>query len=276
MPSVNNRGYLNEDYRLFHSTDRRDLDFYTHSHDFHKLVLCLDGRVTYIMEGVTYYLRPWDMLLIPEHQIHQSILYSTERYERIILWISERFFRKYAEPALSEVFVWPVRSRSGLFRPEESARAALYEKLSALETAQKSTAAGHALLADSYMIQFLLQLRSLLPDGPSMPRSDVKSDPRFNEILDYINANLSEDLSIGALAGRFYISQSHLMHAFKRHAGLTVHQYVLQKRLIQAAARIRGGEPVISTAQSCGFSDYTAFLKAFKRQYGCAPAEMKK
>ena len=276
MPAVNNRGYLNEDYRLFHSTDQRDLDFYTHSHDFHKLVLCLDGRVTYIMEGVTYYLRPWDILLIPEHQIHQSRLYSTERYERIILWINDRFFQKYAEPALAEVFAWPVRNRSGLFHPDESVRAALFEKLSALDAAQKSTAVGHALLSDTYMIQFMLQLRSLLPDNPDMPRNNVKSDPRFNEILDYINANLAADLSIDVLAARFFLSPSHLMHAFKRHAGLTVHQYISQKRLIWAAARIQSGEPVISTAQACGYSDYTAFLKAFKRQYGCAPVELKK
>ncbi len=276
MSAVNNRGYLNEDYRLFHSTDQRDLDFYTHSHDFHKLVLCLDGRVTYIMEGVTYYLRPWDILLIPEHQIHQSRLYSTERYERIILWINDRFFGRYDEPVLAEVFAWPIRNHSGLFHPEETARATLYEKLSALEAAQKSTAAGHALLADTYMIQFMLQLRSLLPDDPAASRSNVKSDPRFNEILDYINANLASDLSIDALAARFFMSPSHLMHAFKRHAGLTVHQYVSQKRLIRAAARIQSGEPVMSTAQGCGFSDYTAFLKAFKRQYGCSPVDMRR
>ena len=80
MPKVSNRGYLNEDYRLFHSTDRRDVDFQTHSHDFHKAVLCLTGSVTYIVEGVTYDLSPWDILLIPEHQIHRSILRSTEVY----------------------------------------------------------------------------------------------------------------------------------------------------------------------------------------------------
>ena len=78
MQSVSTRGYLREEYRLFHSTDQRDLDFEAHNHDFHKVVLCLAGRVTYVMEGTTYYLRPWDILLIPEHQIHQSSFSSEE------------------------------------------------------------------------------------------------------------------------------------------------------------------------------------------------------
>ena len=75
MDAVSKRGYLHEKYRLFHSSDRRDVDFETHSHDFHKIVLCLNGRVTYIVEGVTYFLRPGDVLIIPEHQIHRSILH---------------------------------------------------------------------------------------------------------------------------------------------------------------------------------------------------------
>ena len=93
MASVTRRGYLHEAYRLFHSTDRMDMDFQSHSHDFHKIVLCLEGHVTYIMEGTTYSLRPWDILIIPEHQIHRSILHAAQAYERIILWIQDSFLR---------------------------------------------------------------------------------------------------------------------------------------------------------------------------------------
>ena len=66
------------------------------------------------------------------------------------------------------------------------------------------------------------------------------------------------------------------MHAFKRHTGMTVHQYVQQKRLISAAARIRAGESVTAAAMQAGFMDYTTFLKAFRKQYGCAPGELRK
>ena len=275
MQSVGTRGYLNEEYRLFHSVDQRDLDFEAHNHDFHKIVLCLSGHVTYVMEGSTYFLRPWDLLLIPEHQIHQSSFRSDEVYERIILWINDRFLQRFNEPALLDVFEWPHRRRSGLFRPEASRRAALSDKLREVERCQSASFAGHTLLADTYLIQFLMDLRNQLGDAPDTAASSVRSNPRFNRMLEFINQNLAGDLSVDRLAREFFLSSSYLMHAFKRHTGCTLHQYVLQKRLIQAAAAIREGEPVVASALAAGFSDYTTFLKAFRKQYGCAPGELR-
>jgi AraC-like DNA-binding protein len=277
MEPVVSRGYLHEDFRLFHSTDRRDMDFQTHSHDFHKIVLCLSGQVTYVMEGSTYYLRPWDMLLIPEHQIHQSNMRSSaEPYERIILWINDGFLRGFGEEALLDVFRWPYRQHCGLFRPDVQSRRVLIEKLLEVEHCQGADTPGHGLLATTYLLQFLLELRCLLQMERTAPEAEaVRSDPRFNEMLEYINGNLGEDLSIDALARRFYISPSHLMHAFKRHTGCTVHQYVRQKRLILASERIRGGDSVADAAVQAGFLDYTTFLKAFRRQYGCAPSALR-
>ena len=277
MQGVRSRGYLNEEYRLFHSSDRLDMDFEAHCHDFHKIVLCLKGQVTYIMEGNTYYLRAWDILLIPEHQIHRSILRSGEEpYERIILWINDAFLRRFGEKALEDVFEWPYRAKSGLFRPDAGSRALLLEKLQGVERSQASAQSGHALMADTYLLQFLLELGRLLPeeDG-AIEAGTVRGDPRLRDMLEYINANLSEDLSVESLSRRFYISPSYLMHAFKRHTGCTVHRYVSQKRLVSASERIRRGEGVLEAASRSGFAEYTTFLKAFRKQYGCAPGEIR-
>ena len=120
-----------------------------------------------------------------------------------------------------------------------------------------------------------MELRNQLGDAPDTAASSVRSDPRFNRMLEFINQNLAGDLSVDRLAREFFLSSSYLMHAFKRHTGCTLHQYVLQKRLIQAAAAIREGEPVVASALAAGFSDYTTFLKAFRKQYGCAPGELR-
>ena len=276
MQAVNNRGYLLEEYRLFHSKDRRDMDFESHCHDFHKIVFCLSGSVTYIMEGATYLIRPWEILIIPEHQIHRSIMNAQETYERIILWISDRFLARFDEPVLERVFRWPYERGSGLFRPSGQERGDLLERLKGVEQAQKGEFPGHALLADTYLLQFLMELSRLLDQRQLPPADSVHRDPRMSEVLKYINRNLSAELGVEELARRFFISPSYLMHEFKRHTGCTLHQYVLQKRLVQAAEAIRGGEAVGEAALSSGFSDYSVFLKAFRRMYGCAPSALKR
>lgn len=276
MDAVSKRGYLNEKYRLFHSSDRRDVDFETHSHDFHKIVLCMNGRVTYIVEGVTYFLRPGDVLIIPEHQIHRSILHSAEIYERMVLWISHAYVDSFGEKALGDVFAWPYHAQCALFRPDAHSRSRLMEKLRQVEQHWHAGFEGHELLADTYLLQFLLELGQQLRAGALPADNAIQTDPQMTRVLHYINHNLRGDLSVEKLAGVCFLSPSRLMHRFKQHAGCTVHQYVLQKRLMQAAAHIQAGESVSRAAQQAGFADYSAFLRAFRKQYGCLPKEIKR
>ena len=51
---INKRGYLKEDFRLFHLKDSRAQKVDYHYHAFDKLILLLGGKVTYVVEGVTY------------------------------------------------------------------------------------------------------------------------------------------------------------------------------------------------------------------------------
>ena len=39
--------------------------------------------------------------------------------------------------------------------------------------------------------------------------------------------------------------------------------------------RIREGAPVLTAAREAGFADYSSFLKAFRRQYDCAPGQLR-
>lgn len=269
------RGYLNEPYRLFHSSDQRDLDFEAHSHDFHKLVFCLSGKVSYVMEGLTYSLGTGDLLRIPQHQIHQSRLYSNAVYERYILWINDSFLCSFHEPALTDLFVQADPSGRELYHPTAAQRREMIDKLRQVELFFQADQPGHQLMADTYLLQFLLELSAQLRHSSPAPDKAVAADPRFSSILSYINQHLQEDLSIERLSGMFYLSPSYLMHTFRKRTGCTVHQYIQQKRLMYAADLIRQGEGITQAAQCSGFSDYTAFLRAFRKMYGCAPSEIR-
>lgn len=268
------RGYLNEPYRLFHSTDKRDADFDAHSHDFHKMVFCLKGRVTYIMEGNSYELQAGDILLIPQGQIHRSILHGESIYERMILWVKDSFLSLFGETALLLPFA-PRDGDKALYRPSVSRRSCLLEKLMGIEQAQKSGLPGARLMQDTWLIQFLLELNHQLTLLPPLPSAAVRTDPKVQEILLYINTHLEEEMTVEKLSRQFFISPSHLMHSFRQHAGCGVHQYIRQKRLSFACERLREGERVLQAAAQAGFRDYSAFLKAFRSQYGYSPREMR-
>ena len=89
MPGKQNdadkRGYLLENFRLFHPMGLETDTFPYHYHEFHKILVFLSGSLTYLVEGRKYVLRPGDLLLIPAHAIHQPIIDPNTPYDRILL-----------------------------------------------------------------------------------------------------------------------------------------------------------------------------------------------
>ena len=72
-------GYLQQNFRLFHLKDKKEQQFDFHYHDFDKIVIFLSGNVTYIVEGKSYHLKPWDILLVPHHDIHKPVIDGSDR-----------------------------------------------------------------------------------------------------------------------------------------------------------------------------------------------------
>ena len=57
-PAYEKRGYLNHEFRLFHLRGQMDTPVAYHYHDFHKVLILLNGEADYIVEGRSYHLRP--------------------------------------------------------------------------------------------------------------------------------------------------------------------------------------------------------------------------
>ena len=66
-PNYEKKGYLKESFRLFHLRDVGVEEMEYHYHEFDKVVVFLGGTASYIIEGRSYFLRPWDVLLVGHH-----------------------------------------------------------------------------------------------------------------------------------------------------------------------------------------------------------------
>lgn len=271
MDIAENRGWLKENYRIFYATEKRDMDFQAHFHEFHKIVFCLNGHVTYAAEGKTFRLEPGDLLIIPAHCIHRSSIRGDDMYERVILWIDDSYVANYNEPAFAELFGCPL-----LLHADSTKKVILSEMLKTANRCVKNAFPGHLLLSETYVIQFMITVSQMIRSGSDNGTESVRSDRRMNEVIEFINANLAEKLSVEEIAARFFLSPSRLSQQFKEYNGCSIHQYIIQKRMIHAADAIRNGTPVIQAARNNGCEDYSAFLRAFKKAYGCTPGDMKK
>ncbi|MDD3921071.1 MAG: AraC family transcriptional regulator [Eubacteriales bacterium] len=268
------RGYLHDEYRLFHVKDKTDMEFSYHYHEFDKIVVFLTGNVTYIIEGTAYYLRPWDILLVGREQVHCTQIDGKTPYERVVLWLSPGMLEKQGgEEPLCDCMRRAKQNNYALVRPEGASLAELMRLLQDVEAALASREYAHALLAKTSLLQFLILLNRVARQMKSDP-SAYHRDHKVTNVLEYIANHLDGDLSVEGLAARFYLSPSHFAHRFKTATGYSPHAYVTQKRLLHAAELIKAGTAAGEAAASCGFEDYSTFLRAFKRMLGCKPSEL--
>ena len=276
---INKRGYLKEDFRLFHLKDSRAQKVDYHYHAFDKLILLLGGKVTYVVEGVTYFLRPWDMLLVGHDLIHRPIIDPAEPYERVVVWLGREWMASRSDPGepLDACFETARRQGFHLLRTDGDRRLFYMQKIQQLEEALRSTEFGAGRMADTLCQQLLIGVNRNMLRYPTAreERDSYRVDPKMEEVLRYILDHLGEELTVESLSKRFFISRYYLMHRFKAVTGYTVHQYISQKRLLRAGELIRAGVPVMKAAEQAGFEEYSTFLRAFRGTFHMSPREFR-
>ncbi len=270
------KGYLNNNFKLFHIKDKINLEFDFHYHDFNKIIIFISGDVSYIIEGKSYNLKPWDILFVNNHDIHKPIINSSQTYERIIIWINSKFLEShnYENCDLTKCFKLVDEKRLNLIRLNNDFQEELKDLIYLLESSLNSKEFGSTLLSNSLFIQLIIYLNRIHIYNKYIQDENIfKYDKEIENILRYINQNLSEDLSIETLSQKFFISRYYLMHKFKKETGYTLHNYILSKRLFKAKELIKSGTPIITASMQCGFNDYSSFLRSFKKTFNCSPRE---
>ena len=108
------------------------------------------------------------------------------------------------------------------------------------------------------------------------PATPKEEQSLYQNLISFIEGHLEEDLSLERLANEFFVSKYHVAHVFKESLGLSVHQYITKKRLEQCKDAILSNADIMETSLKCGFSDYSSFYRAFKKEYGLSPREFAK
>ncbi|MGF0092231.1 helix-turn-helix domain-containing protein [Lachnospiraceae bacterium SGI.066] len=262
-------GYLKEDFRLFHINDQTKKDFSYHYHDFHKIIVFISGKVTYHIEGKAYHLKPRDILLVSQGAIHKPEIDPSVPYERYIFWIRDDLSCQELNTCFQK-----ANDRSfNLVRADSALQERLKDLLPEIEQTLQNKHFGDTVLRNALFTQFMIYInRIFLRTSSSPDKKTYSSDTQVEQLLKYINRNLSENLSIDQLANRFFFSKYHMMRKFKNETGYTIHNYITSKRLLMARSLISQGMPVMKAALASGFRDYTTFVRAYKKQFGKAPS----
>lgn len=278
LPEYEKRGYLPADFKVFYLKDSHLREFQYHYHEFDKIIIFLNGKVQYMIEGKSYSLTPHDIILVNHNDIHKPAVDCSVPYERIILYIRPGFLQTYAagRQNLAHCFELAKTKQMHVLQLSLHKDQELLQQMEKLRQGIAEKSFAQELYAKLLFLKFMVLLNRALLSNQSEESNASRYDPKTLALLAYINTNLFADLSVEALAQKFYISKYYMMRKFKSETGYTLHQYITHKRLLLSRDFIRENQPLTKICFDCGFKDYSTFSRAFKTLFHCTPSEYKK
>ena len=265
------RGYLLEDFRLFHLQDAQGTQVDYHYHEFHKLLLLRSGSGCYSVDGKRYTLVPGDIVRVGSRSIHRPEFQKGVPYERTIIYISPEFLQRNSteDCDLEDCF----REKGGhVLRLGDKRK--IFSLADALEKMLSGNDYGRIILSNALLLNLLVEVgRSLQESNQASPVPGENS--RVMEILRYLDTHLTEDVTIDGLAEHFYLSKYHMMRLFKRETGSSIHGYLTDRRLLYAKDLIAGGTSATEACFQAGWHSYSSFIRAYDKRFGTTPTGRK-
>lgn len=273
--AFNTRQYmLSKDFEIYYYSDLHFQNVGLHAHDYYEFYFFVEGKVEMELGNERYALVPGDMVIVPPGLKHRAIVDGGTPYRRFVLWIS----REYCDGLLQQspdymyLLQQAVTTHKYRYRFDVLGFNAIRGKLFSLLDEIHSERFGREAKIGLAVGDLILSLNRMVYETEH-PKTDRESRSLYEGVAGFIDTHLEEELSLERLAKEFYVSKYTIAHLFQQNTGLSVHQYLLKKRLQACCDAIRSGTGVTKAYALCGFRDYSSFYRAFRKEYGQSPAE---
>lgn len=250
-----------------------DIPVNLHSHSFYEIVYCISNSGTQYLVGTKrYLLQRGDIILVPPGIGHKPLFPSelAEPYRRIVLWISTDFIEglKHIIPYQSNQFTDRVFLLRTANTPWETIGS--HFKIGLKEAQEKKKGWQIALCGNT--MQLLTLFWRAMAEPENRPPKTEKPE-LLDNVVSYIESHLSEKITLADTAQRFYVSESTIGQTFQKKMHVSFYHYVTQRRLIAAKSMILEENNLDRLSEKVGFTDYSTFYRAFKKEFGVSPRE---
>ncbi len=266
---------LSKDFEIFYYNDSHFSGVKDHTHDYFEFYLFVEGDVSMSIEEKAYHLKPGDMILIPPGIRHHAFNEKDDLpYQRFVFWLSQDYCRRLMQ--ISEDYVYLLKHAIGknkyIFHFDIIGFNAIQAKIFQLLEEIHADRFGKSAKIELCVNDLTLHLNRSVYE---MEHPEIRkgTNTLYDNLIQYIEDHLDEDLSLDELSKIFYLNKYHISHIFKENFGISVHQYITKKRLSMCRDAILSNDNITKVYQTFGFKDYTSFFRAFKKELGISPKE---
>lgn len=242
--------------------------FPMHAHEWLEIFYFISGQGSYLVEGTQYPLQPGDILIMRAAEAHRLSIRPDQPYERIAIHFSPSLLASFdPEQRLLRPFLDRPLGQLNHYPAQQDTCGRLRAAFDSFSFDRIPNVRIHLL---ARLLLFLTTLNGIYdPAGLGRaPGHGLQS-----QLVAYVNEHLFDPINLQSVADHFYRSRSQISRVFLQATGSSFWEYVSIKRLLAARSMIQRGENASSACTACGFSDYSAFFRAYRAQFGHAPKE---
>ncbi len=243
-----------------------------HFHDYFELLLPLTSTGNIFVNDQVYPLERGSLYLISENTLHRTI--ASGVHARYVLHISRKSLAQLSTGQTDFTLFTRDAFRCAALTPEQlDTLVALFEKLDELKN---DGTFGSDLKQSMALMELLLYMAPILNLAQTNETVRNKDFMRIAPILDYIQANLTESLTLDQISSKFFISKHYLCRIFKSATGFSVMEYIIHSRILRARQLLQEGLSVQQAGELSGFSDNSHFIRTFGNLTGISPGRYAK
>lgn len=279
LDAADERQYMiNEEYEVYEKQGAPVGAMAFHYHNFYEIIYVLEGEYSSMLEDRTYHMKKGDFLLIDQNVMHKYH-YVEKKHDssrRIILWVTQGLLTELSDGELDLSACFKGNASCAFHFPiyyEELLQGYLL-KLAMRQMLESEDLSAKKVLDRGCLTLFFVYLNILCAKKEYLfAQEELVSHPLVEQVSDYIDSHIADKITVDLLAEQAHMSKYYFLRKFKELTGVTVHTFLVNKRLIRACEALRRGRSVTESYQLTGFTDYTSFLRNFREVFGVSPGK---
>jgi len=257
-----------ENVECFRNTDTAltEEQNFSHFHDAYEIFFVVEGKGQIFVEGCTYSFSPGTVMLISPNEYHSVSPEKVPCFDRFVLRFREKALTADGLELIRQLSAEDGEHGSRLC-PSLHVMEPLISAFSRLSDAEKLPREKRELYAKTILCEIIVLLSSSVPERLSPDEGELAV-----RILRFLGERPGQNLSLDEIAKHFFVSKYYLCRAFKAYNGISIHEYLLHKRVLLAKKLMESGDTASTAAYRVGFCDYSAFYRAYVKVTNTSPA----
>lgn len=250
-----------------------------HSHFQYEIYYFHGGKVNYLINDRIYVLEAGDLLLMHGMTLHRAHIDPSEPYHRTTLHMDPSYFKQIIQPSFAPDLLIPFQKLQNVrLQLRGAEKIEIEATLHKLEQLFKQ----HTTHSHQRFHAVLLDLMLMICELCKVPLEAIHSFPSSKEhhvqaVISYLEKNYSDDITLEGIQSELHLSKYYLSKTFKEVTGITIFQFLMQRRIYQAKVElIDSNQPITDIGYEVGFKHPSHFSRAFKLQTFLTPEQYRK